>query len=100
LPLDDRIQLVSDVEFLIFYIAVINIISFFVCVYDKRMAKKDGWRISEKTLWILSLLGGAFAMLFAMKLVRHKTKHTSFVIGMPAILIAHISIAAAVIILL
>ena len=90
MPLDDRIQLVSDVEFLIFYIAVINVISFFVCVYDKHMAKKDGWRISEKTLWILSLLGGAFAMLFAMKLVRHKTKHTKFMVGIPLILFLQI----------
>ena len=93
MPLDDKILLVNDLEivqFLFLDIAVINVISFLVCVYDKHMSKKGGWRVSEKTLWILSLSGGAAAMLLAMKLVRHKTKHTKFMVGIPLILFLQI----------
>ncbi|MBR4073180.1 MAG: DUF1294 domain-containing protein [Clostridia bacterium] len=61
-----------------------------VCIYDKHKAKTGGWRIRESTLWILSLSGGAAAMLFAMKLIRHKTKHTKFMVGIPAILFVQI----------
>lgn len=71
------------------YIAIISIISIIVCIYDKKISKKNRveLRIPEKTLLILSALGGSVAMLVTMLLVRHKTKHVKFMLGIPLIII-------------
>lgn len=54
---------------------------------DKYKAIKDEWRIPEKTLFIIAILGGALGSWVGMYSFRHKTKHWYFVIGMPLILI-------------
>ena len=77
--------------FLIFlgYIAIISIVSIVVCVYDKKISKKNKvqLRVPEKNLLILSALGGSVAMFITMLLVRHKTKHVKFMLGIPVIMI-------------
>ncbi len=57
-----------------------NIISFGLYAYDKMQAKSGGWRVPEKTLLTVSLLGGCFGGTLAMYLLRHKTRHTSFIL--------------------
>ena len=76
-------------KILIVYFAIISIISFFVCVYDKRISKKNRveLRIPEKVLLILSAIGGSVAMFITMLLIRHKTKHVKFMLGIPIIMI-------------
>ncbi len=71
------------------YIALISIISVIVCIYDKKISKKNRveLRTPEKTLLLLSALGGSVAMLITMLLVRHKTKHAKFMVGIPFIII-------------
>lgn len=71
------------------YIAVVSLCSIMVCVYDKKISKKNNvkLRIPEKTLFIWSAAGGSLAMFVTMKLIRHKTKHLSFMIGIPVIMI-------------
>ena len=71
------------------YIAIISIISVIVCIYDKKISKKNRveLRTPEKTLLLLSALGGSVAMLITMLLVRHKTKHAKFMVGIPFIII-------------
>lgn len=54
---------------------------------DKYKAKHNKWRIPEKTLFIIALFGGSIGSIAGMYTFRHKTKHTHFVIGMPAFLI-------------
>jgi uncharacterized membrane protein YsdA (DUF1294 family) len=54
---------------------------------DKSKAKHHAWRIPEKELFLISLLGGSIGTWAGMYIFRHKTKHWYFVIGMPAILI-------------
>ena len=68
------------------YLSIINIISVVACCYDKLMATKGKRRISEKTLLNLSALGGGIAMYITMCLIRHKTKHPKFMIGIPLII--------------
>ncbi|MBQ3518118.1 MAG: DUF1294 domain-containing protein [Clostridia bacterium] len=82
-------------EILLLYAAVISLITAAVTVYDKIAAKKGAWRISEKTLLLLALAGGAAAELAVMLAIRHKTKHKKFMIGLPAMLILHVAIVAA-----
>ena len=60
---------------------------------DKIKAKKNRWRIRERTLFGSALLGGSIGALLGMYTFRHKTKHLSFTLGMPAILIAQIALA-------
>lgn len=63
----------------IIYLAVINLTAFIVYGYDKSQAGQAGAsRVSEKTLWVLALLGGSVGSLVAMHLFRHKTKKLSF----------------------
>ena len=52
---------------------------------DKRRAKKDRWRISEKTLFLPVILGGGLGGICGMKLFHHKTRHWYFRFGFPAI---------------
>lgn len=72
--------------------AVLNLISFAMYAIDKRKAIKNQWRISEASLLIAAALGiiGGFC---GMYVLRHKTKHAKFYIGLPLIFIAELAIA-------
>lgn len=74
-------------QYLAIYLGVINVLSLILCGADKLKAKKGWWRVPERTLFITAALGGSVGMLLGMKLFRHKTKHRSFTIGIPAILV-------------
>ena len=71
------------------YIAIISLISIIVCIYDKGISKKNRveLRIPEAVLLLLSALGGSVAMFVTMLLIRHKTKHVKFMLGIPLILV-------------
>lgn len=60
-------------------------------LYDKRASRLGAWRIKERTLLLVSALGGSVAMLLTMRLVRHKTKHAKFMIGIPVIIVLQIA---------
>ena len=80
------------------YLAVISIISVVVCIYDKFAAKHNPrHRTREATLLLLSALGGSVAMFITMQMIRHKTKHVKFMLGIPLIIIAQVAIVIAVI---
>ena len=61
------------------FIAAMSFITFSLYGIDKQKARNGEWRISEKTLLLCSLFGGAVGGFFAMQLFRHKTKHWYFV---------------------
>lgn len=69
------------------YVIAINIIGFFVMGMDKWKARTNRWRIPEKTLFAVSILGGSIGTLVGMYAFHHKTKHWYFRVGMPLILI-------------
>ena len=77
---------------LLYYLIVINILTFAVYGIDKWKAKQDGWRISEATLLILAAIGGSIGALLGMKIWRHKTMHKKFKYGLPMILLAQIAL--------
>ena len=75
------------------YLASISLISVIVTCYDKIAAKKfPGHRTRERTLFLLSALGGSVAMFITMQIIHHKTKHLSFMIGIPLIILAQIAL--------
>lgn len=71
----------------------INLTTFLVYGADKRRAKRGAWRVKEKTLFLLPLLGGSVGAIAGMRVFRHKTKHWYFVWGVPAILAAQVALA-------
>ena len=76
------------VRILLIYVLIMSIISIIVTMYDKIAAtKRPEGRIRERTLLLLSALGGSVAMYIAMQLIRHKTLHKKFMIGIPAIIV-------------
>ena len=77
-------------EALLYYLIVINIVTFLVYGIDKWKAKQSSWRISEAILLLLAAIGGSIGALLGMKLWRHKTQHKKFKYGVPAILIIQI----------
>ena len=74
-------------KYLLFYFIAISLISVIVCAADKARARKGRWRIKESTLFLLSALGGSAAIYITMRLIRHKTLHKRFMIGIPLIII-------------
>ncbi len=68
------------------YFVIISIIAVIVTAKDKIRAINGGKRTREATLLLISALGGSVMMLFMMLLIRHKTKHKKFMIGIPIII--------------
>ena len=60
------------------YLIAMSLIAYILYAADKRRAKRDAWRIRERTLLLFGFLGGAIGALAAMEMLRHKTKHTQF----------------------
>lgn len=75
----------------IIYLIVMNIAGLSVMGIDKRRAVRHMWRIPEKTIFLISLLGGSLGTWAGMYLFRHKTRHWYFVVGIPFILLFQIA---------
>ena len=82
------------ITYLLWYLAAVNLVTFTVYGVDKAKAKRGAWRVPEKTLFLLPLLGGSVGALLGMRVFRHKTKHWYFVWGIPLILLAQLALAA------
>lgn len=77
--------------FLVYYV-LLAAVSVVFTVKDKSAAVQNKWRISEKTLMLLGLMGGALPIYVTMKVIRHKTKHLKFMLGLPLEMFLHILI--------
>lgn len=78
------------------WFALISLVAVIATVADKIKAKRGKWRVPEATLMGISVLGGSVAMLVTMIMIRHKTKHMKFMIGIPVVIILQIAAAIAV----
>ncbi|MBP9478573.1 MAG: DUF1294 domain-containing protein [Sebaldella sp.] len=79
-------------EIVLYYLLTINIFTMYTFFLDKSKAKNHKWRIKERTLFLLSIMGGSLGALLGMKLFKHKTKHWYFKYGIPAILVIQIAL--------
>ena len=80
-------------EYIAVYLSVISLLAVILTLWDKRAAQKNKWRVKESTLLIVSALGGSVAMLLTMRIVRHKTQHKKFMIGIPVTFVLQIAAA-------
>ena len=72
------------------YILFLNVYLYWIMGKDKESARRNERRIPERHIFLFSALGGAVGTYMAMHHYRHKTKHRSFKIGIPAIIIIQI----------
>lgn len=79
-------------ELLIFYLAAINIAGFLAMGIDKKKVARHEWRIPERVLFGIAFLGGSIGSLAGMHAFRHKTRHLTFTIGLPLILVLQVMI--------
>ncbi len=76
----------------ILYLVLINLAGFAIMGIDKKRAKADKRRIKEKTLFLIAIMGGSIGSVVGMRYFHHKTKHKSFVLGMPFLIILQVLI--------
>ncbi len=69
------------------WLIAINVAGFVVFGYDKRCAVGHRWRVPERTLFLIALLGGSAGSYAGMVLFRHKTRHWKFRVGIPGIML-------------
>lgn len=86
--------MISSGDAILYYLISINVLTCIFFGVDKMMATSHTWRISEKTLWVLSILGGSIGGFAGMQLFRHKTQKLSFQLVMLAIMIIQLLIYA------
>ena len=91
---------VIGIKYIIGYFVIINLIGFLAMYIDKQKAKKGRWRIPEKTLFTITLLGGGIGTNLGMKMFRHKTKKGRFMLGFPTILVVETGLIVALIVYL
>ena len=68
------------------WLVLVNVLDFALMGVDKRRARRDAWRVRERTFFLLALLGGTLGAILGMRLFRHKTKHWYFRYGLPVLL--------------
>lgn len=73
------------------YFICINLIAFLAMGLDKYKAKAGKWRIPEKSLFLLALIGGALGGIAGMQVFRHKTQHWYFKYGFPLLFIVNLA---------
>ena len=81
------------ITYLLWYLAAVNHVTITEYGVDKAKARRGAWRVPEKTLFLLPLLGGSVGALLGMLVFRHKTKHWYFVWGIRLLLLAQIALA-------
>ena len=72
------------------YLVIINVIAIVVYGCDKLCAIQHRWRVPEKTLLAIAIIGGSLGALFAMSLFHHKTLHLKFKYGVPVIMLLQV----------
>ena len=80
-------------KYLYAYLVIINAVGFTIMLADKIKAEKNLWRIPERTLMTIAVLGGSLGVFLGMYTFRHKTKHLQFNLVVPVILSVQILIA-------
>ena len=79
---------------LLVVLIMMNLLAFALMGIDKAKAKAGAWRISEKTLFLVTALFGGLGGTLGMSFFRHKTKHWYFKLGFPALLVVQIALLA------
>ena len=80
-------------NYIIAYFILISLLAIGLTVHDKLAAERGAWRVPERTLLLVAAVGGAVTMLVTMRIIRHKTKHPKFMVGLPVIIVLQVVVA-------
>ena len=83
-------------EALSLYLFLVNALGFILMLADKQKAKKNKWRIREATFFAVAAIGGSIGVYLGMYTFRHKTRHPTFTVGIPAIMICQFLLIAVI----
>lgn len=83
----------QTLHIILIYLIFINVLGFLFMGIDKKKAVHRKYRIPEKQLFALAILGGSAGSYMGMHVFRHKTKHKSFIIGIPVIILCQVLLA-------
>lgn len=89
----------------IIFLLILWLVTIILTVYDKQASrgrKRKGRkvRVPERVFWTLAFLGGAIPEYITMRLIHHKTRHKSFMWGLPLVAILNILLFTATIFIL
>lgn len=79
-------------KWLAFWVLFWSILDYVLMGIDKWKAKRERWRVPEKTFFLVAILGGSLGAILGMYAFHHKTRHWYFKWGLPAILLAQIAL--------
>ena len=79
------------IKYLFFYLVAINIIAMAITLADKKASRRHRWRVQERLLFFIAIMGGSSFMYITMLSVHHKTRHKRFMIGLPIIIVLQIA---------
>ena len=85
----------EGITYIALYLAAISLLVIILTAHDKRAAQQHKWRVRESTLLLIAALGGSAAMWLTMRVIRHKTKHAKFMVGLPVMIALQIALAIA-----
>ena len=74
------------------WLIAVSVMALAVTVWDKRRARRQAWRVPERTLWLVSVLGGSVVTYLTMRVIRHKTLHRRFMWGLPLLMAAQVAL--------
>ena len=87
-----RLWLLAHWQWAGLYVLLLSLAAFCLMGHDKHQARRNGWRVRERTFFIVALLGGALGGVLGMFFFHHKTRHWYFRYGLPAILILQVGL--------
>ncbi len=73
-------------------VAVMSVVSAVLIVWDKHRARRNGWRVSERTLHTCEALGGWPGSWLARRWARHKTYKRSYRLRYGLIVLVHVTV--------
>lgn len=79
-------------DYIYYYLLAVNILAFGLFGIDKQKARRNLWRIPEKTLLLSAFIGGSAGAILGMQFFHHKTRKPKFAIGVPMILVVEIAL--------
>ncbi len=79
-------------KYLYYYLLLADLVALVMMAVDKRRAIRHRWRIAERVLVIIALVGGSGGILLGMLLFWHKVRDKAFTIGMPVIFAVQLAI--------
>ena len=75
---------------ILFYLVLINLVTFIIFAVDKWKARNNRFRIKEAVLFLLCFLGGTIGGIIGVHALHHKTSRQAFVVGIPLILLVQV----------